>query len=119
MVEVRALRDSRRMPPTSTCTCTRSQLTTVRFAHEVVLLRCARHEQQFWTVGGRPASASRAHDVLREVFVEGRARRGGRRVPSPRRGVQLVPPSPAPAATAQSLTALLNARGVEGSWAVA
>ena len=103
------------MPPMSPCTCAVPDLTAVRFAQDVVLLRCTRHEQQAWTVDGRPATAARAHAVLREVFEDGRTRRHTPRVAPHARVVQLVPP----ASTAEALTALLNARGLAGSWAVA
>lgn len=111
------------MPAMSPCTCAVHELTAVRFAQDVVLLRCARHEQQAWTVAGRPASAARAHAVLRAVFDEGRSRRGQRRT-TPRHHVVRLTPAPPPATTAEAttaeaLTALLHARGLEGSWSLA
>ena len=104
------------MPAMSPCTCAAAGLTAVRFVQDVVLLRCTHHEQQAWTVDGRPATAAQAHAVLREAFEDGRTRRGARRAAPRERVVQLVS---SPATPAEALTALLNARGLVGSWSVA
>ena len=112
----------------SSCSCPRTALTAVTFDGGAVLLRCLAHEQQSWVVDGREVTASDAMALLRDSFVAGRSRR-----PAPgtrRHKVVRMPDTPAvdpypqtPQPTGRGadadLTALLNARGLSGSWAVA
>ena len=125
MVEVRRLRHSQDM---SSCSCPRADLTAVTFDGGAVLLRCLAHEQQRWLVDGREVPSSQAMGLLREAFVAGRTRRAVRSTPRPTTvrmpdapDVDPYPPSPRLTGRDASadLTALLRARGISGSWAVA
>ena len=112
----------------SSCACSPAARTTVTFAHGVVLERCPRHEQQSWTIDGRPTAHAEVLRVLKDLFTAERGRRASGVLPARRRTVvDLNEPRPAapvaePAATPwadDQLTELLNARGLQGSWAVA
>lgn len=117
----------------SSCSCSPESLVSVTFRNGTVLLRCPAHEIQRWLVDGRPVAVPTALDGLRSLFVE---HRGVRAAPQPapaaaeRPAADRVIQLPRAAAAAQSpqdparvddaaLTALLNARGLTGSWAVA
>ena len=102
----------------STCACPRATLTSLTFADGIVLVRCRAHEQQTWVVDGRPMTAAAALPVLKDLFVEQRGK--GRRPRSVRRKPPAAPPREAMPDTVvdERLTALLNARGVPGSWKV-
>ena len=106
----------------TSCACPASTLTSLRFADGLVMLRCGAHEQQAWFVDGRQAEQHEVLPALRDLFT---VRRGERREslrPAPRpRVVQLQEPE-APVLEgddSERLTALLRARGLSGSWAVA
>lgn len=117
----------------SSCTCTDDALTRVTFGNGTVLLRCPAHEAQRWLVDGRPAETRSAMAGLRELFVEQRSARARRAAPPRRRGSVIRLPEPprttrdsAPPTTAgtprvddDSLNALLQARGLSGTWAIA
>lgn len=112
----------------SPCRCPRVALAAVTFDNGAVLLRCPSHEQQRWLVEDREVSTTDALALLRDAFVAGRSRR-----PEPgtrRHEVVRMPDTPAvdpypetPRLSGNDasadLTALLNARGLTGSWAVA
>lgn len=112
----------------SSCSCPRTALTAVTFDNGAVLLRCLAHEQQRWLVEGREVSISEALGRLRDAFVAGRSRRpavgapGSKEVRMPDTPA-VDPCAQAPQATGRGvdadLTALLHARGLSGSWAVA
>ena len=104
----------------SSCTCANP---TVSFTAGVVLERCAGHDVQRWLVDGRPVDRDSALAVLRGSFA---AHRGVRAVPgsraartAPRAARVPVPSAPPAGSLDQRLAAVLRARGVEGSWAVA
>ena len=114
------------------CACPASSLTSLEFAHGVVMQRCMSHEQQSWTVDGRLADARTVRSLLKDLFVEARGQRRSTVGARPRRVGHLNAPardrttSGAPAAGVdvdagadEQLTALLRARGLQGSWAVA
>ena len=112
----------------SSCCCPRAALAAVTFDNGAVLLRCTAHEQQRWLVEGREVATSEALGLLRDAFTAGRSRRP--EPPTRRHRVVRMPdtaavdPYPqAPVPTGRGadadLTALLNARGLTGSWAVA
>ena len=114
----------------SSCRCPRTALAAVTFDNGAVLVRCPSHEQQRWLVEGREVSSTDALALLRDAFSAGRNRR-----PEPgtrRHKVVRMPDTPAVAVdpypetpqlsgddASADLTALLNARGLTGSWAVA
>lgn len=122
----------------SLCSCPPDALTSVAFADGTVLLRCGAHERQAWLVDGEPAPRQAALDGLRALFTEQRYQRA-RRPRRPRPAVvDLVVPAPrmVPPAVVrldpprvdahqrdrrdgELLTALLQARGLPGTWAVA
>ncbi len=113
--------DTQDMAP---CSCPPAALTCVRFADGVVMVRCGVHEQQSWSVDGRPAGRDDALAALKGVFVERRGERRTGRAPSPRpqviRMTEPVAYDVAPEAGDDArLTALLRARGLSGTWAVA
>lgn len=114
----------------SSCSCPRTALAAVTFDNGAVLLRCPSHEQQRWIVAGQEVSSTDALALLRDAFAAGRSRRpepGTRRhkvVRMPDTTTVAVDPYPqAPQLSgtdaSADLTALLNARGLTGSWAVA
>lgn len=112
------------------CSCPRTALAAVTFDNGAVLLRCPSHEQQRWLVEDQEVSTTDALALLRDSFVAGRTRR-----PEPgtsRHKIVRMPETPAGAVdpypgtpqlsgddASADLTALLNARGLTGSWAVA
>lgn len=107
----------------TTCACPATSLASLRFADGLVMLRCASHELQTWYVDGRPAERHEVLPALKDLFVD---RRGERRsTPAPaRRVVRLSEPvaydaGPADTDDSARLTALLQARGLSGTWAVA
>ena len=112
-----------------TCSCAPATLTCVTFARGVVMRRCRRHELQTWTVDGRRTDAETARGLLRDLFVEMRGERARSTSPAPTpRVLHLEVPSydddpsaevALPAGADERLTALLNSRGLQGSWAVA
>ena len=112
----------------STCSCPRSSLTSVAFAHGVMMQRCRAHELQAWTVEGRPADDATVRRLLKDLFVESRGRRGRSTSPAPARTVvhldlpaqeQVFSDVALDAGADAQLTALLRSRGLQGSWAVA
>lgn len=110
----------------SSCCCSAASLTSVAFDGGMVLQRCGTHEAQRWTLDGREVARTEALHRLRTVFTSARGQRPGESGPAaPRvrpsrrvRAPQLVT-LPADAPTDERLTALLRARGLQGSWAVA
>lgn len=110
------------------CLCPRTVLAAVTFDNGAVLLRCPSHEEQRWVVDGQEVSTTDALSVLRDAFIAARARRPA---PGTRRDkVVRMPDTPVvdpyPQAlqlaaddAAADLTALLHARGLPGSWAIA
>lgn len=109
----------------SMCQCPPSSLTTVSFDRGLRLVRCGLHELQSWEVDGRPLDRADVLESLRTVFA---SRRGQRRD----EGAATPAPEPARAAaspqardviqlphTDESLTALLQSRGISGAWAIA
>jgi hypothetical protein len=111
-----------------TCSCALSSLTSVTFARGVVMRRCPVHEIQTWTVDGSRTDAGTARSLLKDLFVEMRGQRARSTSPTPvRRVLHLNVPSQddpdsevaLPAGADEHLTALLNSRGLQGSWAVA
>ena len=115
----------------SSCSCSPDALSSVTFGNGTVLVRCPAHEAQHWLVDGRPVEVTVALGRLRALFTEHRSRASREpalrqpalRQAAPRpRVIQL--PQPAPAGSPvrvddEALTALLHARGLSGSWAVA
>lgn len=105
----------------TSCACPAASLASLRFADGLVLLRCSSHESQTWFVDGRPAERDEVLPALKELFAE----RRGERSPSPRttppaRVIRMTAPVlPADGDDSTRLTALLHARGLSGSWAVA
>lgn len=104
------------MPP---CTC--ADRTAVVFTTGVELLRCSTHDTQTWRVHGRPTTRAVAVAALRDAF-QVRTFSEPRRRPAPRRSgvperVVALPDASAPVPSAEALTALLNARGLAGTWA--
>ena len=115
----------------NSCACPASSVTSVAFAHGVVMQRCRAHELQTWTVEGRRTDASTVRTLLKDLFVE---TRGQRRSTSPIPAQQVITlPDPSSASLTsefssdvaldagadERLTALLRSRGLQGSWAVA
>lgn len=103
------------------CTC--ADHTSVVFTTGVVLLRCSTHDSQTWRVRGRTATRAVAVAALRDAFQE-RSGGGQRRRPAPRPSgvparIVALPDATTPVPSAEALTALLNARGLAGSWATA
>lgn len=112
----------------SSCSCPRAALTAVTFDGGAVLLRCLAHEQQRWLVEGREVATSEALGLLRDAFVAGRSRQPAPGTPRPKvvrmpdaLAVDPYPSTPQPTGRGADadLTALLHARGLSGSWAVA
>ena len=115
----------------SSCSCRPDAQVSVTFVNGTVLLRCLAHETHSWLVDGRPVTVQVALNGLRSLFVEARATRGTRQPARSGRVISLPEPAPAacspsPAAATsptqvddEALTALLNSRGLTGSWAVA
>ena len=105
----------------STCACPASSLTSVSFAHGVVMQRCGSHELQTWTVNGRRTDGRAVRGLLKDLFVETRGqRRPAAELPTHQVARSGARTHVAPDATTdERLTALLNARGVQGSWAIA
>ena len=112
----------------NSCACPASSLTSVAFAHGVVMQRCRSHELQTWTVDGRKTDARTVRTLLKDLFIETRGqRRSTSPAASPQSVVHLDVPSQAStssdvalgAGADERLTALLRSRGLQGSWAVA
>ncbi|MCW2679893.1 MAG: hypothetical protein JWM62_1294 [Frankiales bacterium] len=110
----------------TSCACPAASLTSLRFADGLVMLRCAAHEQQAWFVDGRAAERHEVLPALRDLFVDRRRgeRSAGRVRPARPRVLQMQEPAPhevvpVEADDSERLTALLRARGLSGSWAVA
>ena len=122
------------------CGCARPALISLTFGPGIVLLRCAAHETQSWLVDGAETGTADALASLKTLFVERRGRRQPatdgaahprRRRTDVRADVRAdVPAQPAarPAALPAvvdlgdadaRLTALLQARGLSGSWSIA
>ena len=100
------------------CACPASTLTSVAFASGVAMQRCPSHELQSWTVDGRPTDARTARRLLQALFVESRGqRRSG--APASRRTIPPAQPAAPARHSDEDLTALLNARGLPGTWSVA
>ena len=117
---------SRHTEDMSTCICAPAHLTSVAFAHGIVMQRCRLHELQTWTKDGQATDARTVRTLLKDLFVETR----GTRSTSPvarRTNVQLTLPAQdhtssevaMGAGADEALTALLRSRGLQGSWAVA
>ena len=109
----------------STCDCAPGTLTSFAFSNGVVLQRCLLHEVQSWTGADRSASGTAPLTALKDLFVQERGH-WKRPVPPPRAAAPAPrPPAPrehvvpADPPTDDLLTALLNARGLTGAWAVA
>ena len=104
------------------CPCPAGSLAQVSFADGVVMLRCAAHEMQRWCLNGHPVERDVALGMLKDLFL---ARRGERSGTPPRPRVLRLPAAPSydlPSPEAEDgarLTALLHARGLSGTWAVA
>jgi hypothetical protein len=105
-------------------------MTAVTFGDGTALLRCVTHETKRWTVDGVTVDSSEALRALRSLFTD---RRGGQRrrsaapaaaparpkvISLERPSYDTTPASRGAGADAQ-LTALLHARGLQGTWAVA
>ena len=111
----------------TSCGCARPALTSLTFGPGIVLLRCSAHEAQSWVVDGREAATADALASLRTVFVERRGQRQptGATGSHPRRRRTDVPAQPARPEVVDladpdaRLTALLQSRGIAGSWTVA
>jgi hypothetical protein len=109
----------------SSCTCSPEILATVSFSNGLVLLRCPAHETQQWLLDGEPVDRSEAFAGLRARFVEQRVEHGTRPARRRARVIRLPEPvvHPEPVLSGrvddESLTALLHARGLTGTWAVA
>ena len=110
----------------SSCSCSPHALSSVTFGNGIVLVRCPAHEAQRWLVDGRPVEVTVALGRLRALFAEHRSR--APREPAPRqaapqrRVIQLPQPTSAEQPVRvddDALTALLHARGLSGTWAVA
>ena len=103
------------------CPCAPADLTRVRIADAVELLRCSAHDLQRWVVDGEPVGREAVLHRLRGVFDDRRGERRSSRLAPPLPAVVRLPePAAALAGTAdEQLTALLRARGIEGSWALA
>lgn len=112
----------------SSCTCTDATEATVSFQNGTVLLRCADHDRSRWLVDGQEVPTAVAFSRLREHFHAERLQ--PQRHKTPRRQVVLLPQpravepyevraTPVTAPSDEELTALLQAHGVSGSWAVA
>jgi hypothetical protein len=110
----------------STCVCAPAHLTSVAFAHGIVMSRCRVHDLQTWTQDGRLTDPRTVRTLLKDLFLETR----GTRATSP--GTRPAPPRPSvptqehgvsevvlDAGADEALTALLRSRGMNGSWAVA
>jgi len=116
----------------NSCACPASRLTSVAFAHGVVMQRCRSHELQTWTVNGRRTDAGAVRSLLKDLFVETRGQRRSTS-PIPAQQVITLPAAPSSAGLTsefssdvaldagadERLTALLRSRGLQGSWAVA
>lgn len=100
------------------CACAPTALTCVRFGDGVVLLRCAAHDVHGWFVDGSAVPRATALALLKDAFgtVGPAAPAPVRRPRAVRRPRPAVDPR---AGVDEQLTALLHARGLQGSWAVA
>ena len=109
----------------TSCVCPATSLASLRFADGLVMLRCASHEQQTWFVDGRPAERDQVLPALKELFVDRRGERRTSRVTAARpRVLRMQEPVAYDAVSPEAddgarLTALLHARGMSGTWAVA
>lgn len=110
----------------NTCSCAPAHLSSVAFAHGIVMHRCRRHELQQWTQDGRPTDARTVRTLLKDLFVETRGARSTSPVDRPA-AVRLTVPAQShtsskvalDAGADEALTALLRSRGLQGSWSVA
>lgn len=107
----------------TSCACPASSLTAVQFAHGVVMQRCRSHELATWTVNGRRADTRTVRGLLKDLFVESRGQRRDSAPAHASRVVRRDVPVPVDALAGLQdddlLTALLNARGLQGSWVTA
>ena len=110
----------------STCVCAPAHLTSVAFAHGIVMRRCQRHELQTWTQDGRPTDARTVQRLLKDLFVEQRGTRSTSPARRPAPVALTLPAASHPssdvalgAGADEALTKLLRSRGLQGSWAVA
>lgn len=113
----------------STCICAPAHLTSVSFAHGIVMQRCRQHELQTWTKDGRATDAGTVRTLLKDLFVETRGTRSRATSPERRPAAPVAFTLPAQdhassevamdAGADEALTALLRSRGLQGSWAVA
>lgn len=117
----------------SPCACISTDMTPIVFANGTVLLRCLSHDTHRWSVGGATVDTAHALRALGELFGEHRdANRRTAPVPAartaaaaPRNVIALERTAHRAAAAVlgdgadAELTALLHARGLNGSWAVA
>lgn len=110
----------------SSCSCSPDALSSVTFGNGTVLVRCPAHEAQRWLVDGRPVEVTVALGRLRALFSEHRSRAPRqpalRQAATRSRVIQLPLSAPADQPVRvddDALTALLHARGLSGSWAVA
>jgi len=112
-------------PDMTSCACPAASLASLRFTDGLVMLRCASHEQQAWFVDGRPAERDQVLPALKELFVDRRGERRTSRVTAARpRVLRMQEPVAYDAVSPEAddsarLTALLHARGMSGTWAVA
>lgn len=110
----------------STCDCAPAHLTSVAFAHGIVMRRCGRHELQTWTQDGSPTDADTVRTLLKDLFVETRGRRSTSPTARPAPPSLTLPVQSHPASDValdagadEALTRLLRSRGLQGSWSVA
>ena len=110
----------------STCVCAPAHLTSVAFAHDIVMQRCQRHELLTWTKDGRPTDTRTVRTLLKDLFVETRGARSTSPVARPATPALTVPAQSHPssdvalgAGADEALTSLLRSRGLQGSWSVA
>lgn len=101
----------------TSCACPPSTLTSLTFAEGIVLVRCRAHDQQAWVVEGRVMETAAALPALKDVFIEQRGK-GGRPSTVRRKPPVRVRREAPVGAVEDRLTALLNARGLPGSWTV-
>lgn len=121
----------------SMCPCSPSSLTAVTFENGIVLQRCGMHDVQGWVVAGEATDRDEVLANLRGVFSVRNDQRRRDRAAVARTATPVAPatapPAPVAPATAaaptpemlratnpdEQLTALLQARGLPGAWAVA
>lgn len=120
------------------CACPTASLTAVTFEQGIVLQRCSAHDTQTWVVEGEATDRAEVLENLRSVFLERREQRRRAATPTQSRPDDVIslttpgrPVRPAsappvvhvqlpPGATSdEQLTALLQARGLPGAWAIA